>query len=145
MLGCCALMLGFETPPALEWQAALVRDADISWISVNSSKPGRADNPTIVVHSTNRWADANVDLDSARVIAHMCAELGRVTGIDASSAVHRDLHRWRFANADRRSGNTFSVDPERRVAACGDWFVRGRVEAAFTSAHDLVGALRSAL
>ncbi len=42
MQGCFALMLGFEEPPHLPWQAALVHNADISWVSVNSSKPDRS-------------------------------------------------------------------------------------------------------
>ena len=39
MQACFALLLGFESSLDLPWQAALVHDADISWISVNSSKP----------------------------------------------------------------------------------------------------------
>lgn len=89
-------MLGFSAPLDLPWQAAVVRNADISWMSVNSSKPGRADAFTMLVHSTNAWADAHID-DGAN------------------------------------------------LAACGDWFLRGRVEAAFKSAQALAGKLRNRL
>mgnify|MGYP001824661449 FL=1 len=56
MLGCFALMLGFAKPANLPWDAALVRNADISWISVNSSKPARGSAVSLLVHSTNAWA-----------------------------------------------------------------------------------------
>ena len=41
MKGCFSLMLGFDHKLPLEFDAALVRDENISWISMNSSKPGR--------------------------------------------------------------------------------------------------------
>ena len=63
MQGCFALMLAFEQPLELPWQAARVHQADISWVSVNSSKPGRAKEFCLVVHSTNAWADAHIDDD----------------------------------------------------------------------------------
>ncbi|MFN7094048.1 MAG: NAD(P)/FAD-dependent oxidoreductase, partial [Burkholderiales bacterium] len=58
MLGCFALMLGFTHPLDLDFDEALVKNADISCISVNSSKPGRNGLFSVVVHSTNKWAQA---------------------------------------------------------------------------------------
>ncbi|MDX1499278.1 MAG: hypothetical protein R3176_05245, partial [Woeseiaceae bacterium] len=142
MLACYALMLGFDSGPDLPFDAALVRDADISWISVNSSKPGRPPAKSVVVHSTNAWAGAHLEDEPDAVLRHLLAEFARVTGADAGKLAHRDLHRWRFANCGSRPGPTHAVDAGRRLAACGDWFVRGRVEAAFRSAADLVVSLR---
>lgn len=139
MHACYALLLGFEEPPALLWQAALVRDADISWISVNSSKPGRAAPFSLVVHSTNAWADAHVDDDTEAVRHHLAEECREVAGIDAAGATFIDLHRWRYANVDRQDGERYALDAGQRLAMCGDWFVRGRVEGAFTSAKALAG------
>jgi predicted NAD/FAD-dependent oxidoreductase len=143
MHACYALLLGFEAPLDLPWQAALVRDADISWISVNDSKPGRPAAPSLVVHSTNAWANANVDEDTEAVRRHLAAEFGKVTGIDAASATFVDLHRWRYANVDRQNGDLYALDTGHRLAACGDWFVRGRIEGAFSSAKALAGAIRA--
>lgn len=145
MQACCALMLGFERPLHLSWQAALVRDADISWISLNHSKPGRNDACTLVAHSTNAWADKHLDDDPAELKSCLIAECSRVTGADVSTATHQDLHRWRFANVGKQRGDTYYLDAEQRFAACGDWFIRGRVEGAFTSGHALAAALERAL
>lgn len=141
MRACFALLLGFDEPVSLPWHAALVRDADISWISVNSSKPGRPAATSLVVHSTNAWADAHIDDDIETVRQHLVDVFSAVTRIDASSAAHATVHRWRFANVDRQCGDRFALDSQQKLAACGDWFVRGRVEAAFSSASALAERL----
>lgn len=142
MRACFALMLGFASPLELPWQAAVVRDADISWMSVNSSKPGRADAFTMLVHSTNAWADAHIDDDIDSIRAHMLGEASAISGVDLSVADYCDVHRWRFANRDKRGGPEFYIDDDAKLAACGDWLLRGRVEAAFTSGNALASKLR---
>jgi predicted NAD/FAD-dependent oxidoreductase len=141
ILGCFALMLGFAEPLDLQWQAALVRNADISWMSVNSSKPGRKRPFSLVVHSTNAWADAHIEHDVDFVLGHMLDEASMVTGKDLRSAAHRKVHRWRYANIVRQTGPTYFLDCDKQLAACGDWCVRGRIEAAFMSANDLAESL----
>ena len=145
MRACFAMMLGFAEPLELPWQAALVHSADISWVSVNSSKPGRKDAFTLVFHSTNAWADEHVDDDIDSVTGHMLAEASLVTGQDLESAVHCQVHRWRYANIDKQTGSASYVSDELQLAVCGDWLVRGRIEAAFTSAYDLGWQLQDRL
>lgn len=141
MLGCFALMLGMADPLDLPWDAALVRNADISWVSVNSSKPDRNDRPTLVVHSTNAWANAHLDDDLDDVRGHLVEEASRAIGVSLDTASHCELHRWRFANIGKQKAPSFFVDTAQRLAACGDWFVRGRIEAAFSSGARLAEAL----
>lgn len=145
MRGCYALMLGFSAPVPLPWQAALVHRADVSWISVNSSKPGRKAPFTLVVHSTNAWADRHIEDPTDVVLAHMLDEASGVSGVDMRQAVHRQIHRWRYANIDRQTGTPSFIDDEIRLAMCGDWFVRGRIESAFLSATDVSRALLARL
>lgn len=145
MLGCYSLMLGFEQELALDWQAAFVSGADISWISNDSSKPGRPDRYTLLVHSTNRWAEANIDLDDDSVTAYLQQELARVIGLDVSSAEHVALHRWRYANIGRQQGEGFFLDCDQRLAAAGDWCLHGRIESAYLSAWRLAQRLRREL
>ena len=141
MSACFALMLGFGRPLPLDWDAARVKNADISWVSANSSKPGRDNAFTLVVHSTNAWADANLDLDRERVLEHLLDETSAAVGSDVRTAKFIDLQRWRYANIDRQHGVLSHVDPDTQLAACGDWFLRGRVEAAFRSATHLANVL----
>ena len=145
MQGCFSLMLGFEQPLALEFDAALVRGEDISWVSVNSSKPGRATPFCLLIHSTNNWADANFEQDREFVLDYLCQQSSAVLGHDLSKAQHKAVHGWRFANLKKSAGPSHWLDSEQRVGVCGDWFIQGRVEAAFTSgaelAQELIGRL----
>jgi len=143
MRACYALMLGFDRPLNLPWQVALVRGADISWISVNSSKPQRTDRFALVVHSTNAYADANLDTHQSAVQDHLLREVSEVAGIDCGQASYCQLQRWRYANVDKHSGPACLVDAEMQLAGCGDWFRHGRVEAAFSSGLDVAGKLRA--
>lgn len=141
MRACFALMLGFEDRLPFDWDAAHIGNADISWMSVNSAKPGRDTAPSLLVHSTNAWADAHIEDDPDAVTAHLIAAASRVTGHDLSGGQHVALHRWRYANLPKRDGPPALIDPANRLAACGDWCVHGRVEAAFTSAMALADEL----
>jgi renalase len=145
MPGCYALMLGFGEAPELDWDAALIRDAAISWISVDHSKPGRGPGASLLVQASNRWAEANMELADAEVIDRLVAETSRVTGLDVGRADHIALHRWRYANPGRQKGEHSLIDAERRLAAIGDWCIHGRVEAAFLSGLDGAQRIRALL
>ncbi|MEO1167225.1 MAG: FAD-dependent oxidoreductase [Pseudomonadota bacterium] len=145
MRACFALMLGFDAALPFDWNAAHVGNADISWMSVNSAKPGRDTAPSLLVHSTNAWADAHLEDDPGTVTAHLIAEASRISGHDLSGGPHVALHRWRYANLPKRTGPDALIDPANRLAACGDWCIHGRVEAAFASAMALAGALKPLL
>ncbi len=143
MLGCHAVMLGFDTAPDLPFDAAAVSEADISWIALNSSKPGRVSEAAMVVHASNDWSEANLALDDAAVLDHMLGELSRVTGLDARLARHRAVHRWRYANAPYVPSATHWLDAGAGLGAAGDWWIRGRVEFAFESARALLDEFRA--
>ena len=145
MRACFALMLGFDKPLLLPWQAALVSNADISWVSVNSSKPQRSDRFTLVAHSTNAYADTNVDEALSTVQKHLLGEVSAVIGIDCEQASFCQLQRWRYANAEKTSAPAYLLDAEMQLAGCGDWLRHGRVEAAFLSGWELAAKLRSKL
>jgi predicted NAD/FAD-dependent oxidoreductase len=99
----------------------------------------------MLVHSTNAWADAHIDGDIDAILAHMLAEASAIGGVDLRVADYCGVHRWRLANMDKRGGPEFFIDDGANLAACGDWFLRGRVEAAFMSANALASKLRNRL
>ena len=76
MLGCYSLMLGFDEALDLDWDAAQLTGTDISWISVNSSKPGRPDDYSLLVHSNNDWAEEHLDDDVDAVkYEYLCSQV----------------------------------------------------------------------
>jgi predicted NAD/FAD-dependent oxidoreductase len=135
--GCFTLMIGLDTVPELEFEAARVDDEILSFIAVNSTKPGRGGKPALVVHSRNDWAETNLEMDRGEVTEQMLVALTNRTGIDFRQAPWIDLHRWRFANVEQGAGERFLFDPVLGLGACGDWCIGNRVEAAFQSASAL--------
>jgi hypothetical protein len=135
MSACFTLMLGFETDLNLPFESAMIHNDYISWISVNSSKPDRPKDFSMVVQSTNRWANKNLSVSRDVVLKKMIDEASKVADRDLGEAVHIDLHGWRYANAPKRDLSTF-IDHNNRISACGDWCMHGRVESAFLSGRE---------
>ena len=137
MFGCYSLMLGFDEALDLDWDAAQLTGTDISWIAVNNSKPGRSGDYSLLVHSTNDWAEEHLDDDVDTVKEYLCSQVAEIIGQNVYSAQHIDLHRWRYANIPRQDQNTLYIDSESKLAACGDWCKKGRIEEAFRSGFEL--------
>jgi renalase len=135
MVGCFSLMLGFKAAPPLEWDAALISDSDISWVSINSSKPGRARSFSMLVHSTNAWAENHLSDDPHSVISYLSKETTRIIGHDTNHANHIGLHAWRYANIGKQDKSDLLIDYDNRLAACGDWLSHGRIESAFEAGY----------
>jgi len=135
MRACYTLMLGLAQPLKLKFDAAMVKNSPIRWISVNSSKPGRDLPFTLVVHSDNDWAETHLEDDQDEVRHTLLTELQRQLAIDLASPAHIALHRWRYAETSVPAGKNYLIDTRNHLAACGDWCIRGNVEAAFTSAN----------
>jgi len=142
MRACFSLMLGFSKNIPLEFQAAHVIHSDISWIAVNSHKPGRTDRFTLMVHSSEEYSEAHIDDDRETVMQHLMNETSNVIGHDVSIADYKTVHGWRYANNAKRENFHIFLDPDLKLAACGDWCLGGRVEGAFTSTYNLVNAMK---
>lgn len=137
MLGCFALMVGLKEDPKLDFQAALIKESIISWISVNSSKPQRAGGATILVNSRNSWAEENMERDIEEVKELLLEDLVDITKIDREIIDHVGIQRWRYANIGKQKGDSFIFDEKQALGICGDWLIHGRVEAAYQSGGDV--------
>ncbi|MEZ5507973.1 MAG: hypothetical protein R3F38_19215 [Gammaproteobacteria bacterium] len=121
-------MLGFEQDLDLAFDAAHVVNADVSWIAVNSHKPGRSDRFTLVVHSSEQYAATHIDDDREVVMQHLIAETSRIIGRDIGRAAdYKTVHGYRrYANNATRELHKArcSLMTNGRFAACGDWCPR---------------------
>ncbi len=145
MLGCYSLMLGYQQALPIDWDAALVKLTDISWICNNGDKPGRPDQYALLAHATNNWAEANMEMDDSEVTEHLIDQLETITQLSLRHADHISLHRWRYANVKKQDGDLSYVDHENKLAAIGDWCIKGRIESAFQSAQDAANKIRMTL
>jgi len=138
MSSCFSLMLGFEQSFPTEFEAAHVTDSDLSWIALNGHKPKRPDLFTLMVHSSEEYAEAHIDDDRDQVMQYLIAETSRTIECDASTADYKTIHGWRYANNEyKKQKSPPFIDQDLKLAACGDWCLGGLVEGAFTSAYEL--------
>ena len=137
MSGCFALMLGFDMPLDLPWQALKCGIDPVGWIAVNSGKPGRDTATSLLIQSNNDWAETHLEDDPTRIQAVLLSAASELVGQDLSGASHVGLHRWRYAATPEPAGVPFLCDEALKLAACGDWCLGSKVEAAFLSADAL--------
>ena len=141
MRGCSTLMLGFNDSVDIAWEGAIVSNSPIGWIGLDSSKPRRSNNTSLVVQSTGDWGDKLLNAGTSQIEDLMLEELKKISGIDGWLASHRSLHRWRYAGTSKAAGQKYFLDPVGKLAICGDWCIKGRVEGAFKSAEALAKVL----
>jgi predicted NAD/FAD-dependent oxidoreductase len=142
MTGCYTVMIGTHAPLPWHWQAAVVKDSPLGWLAVNHSKPGREGlASSLVVQSTDVWAEAHIDEDVPAMQTLLLEELEALTGWRPAAEDHVATHRWRYAGTATPAGEDCLLDASLRLAACGDWSIGGRVEAAYLSAMALAAKL----
>jgi renalase len=136
--GCFTLMIGFHSPWLKPWMAAKVHGSPIEWIAVNSTKPGRnKDLTAIVVHSRNDWADEHLEDDLQQTQETLVRQFEEVTGIACDKANYLSLHRWKYAIVLENEKTGYHLDPEKNIAATGDWTSASRIEAVWFNAVSL--------
>ncbi|SMC73238.1 FAD-dependent oxidoreductase [Rhizobium sp. RU36D] len=142
MQGCFTLMLTVKTGQDLPDEPLRFDHPVLGWLAVNDTKPGRAKSGHVVLHSNNAWADANLERPPDAVRDDLHAALVTVVDIPGLSQPENvTIHRWRYANVSKPLDRPFILDRERGLAACGDWCIGNRVEAAFVSGLELAHAL----
>jgi predicted NAD/FAD-dependent oxidoreductase len=142
MQPCYALMLGFEQVLDLEWDAAHITHSVLSWVSVNSTKPGRQTSTSLVAMSRNLWAAQHFNQPEHWVIDTLMQALAKVAGNQVLQPKELALKKWHFANAQKSTLKHALIDAQQQLASCGDWCISGRVESAFVSARQLGHALQ---
>jgi predicted NAD/FAD-dependent oxidoreductase len=121
----------------MDFDAAWVKKSILSWISANSSKPGRPEGFSLLINSSNGWADENIEEDLDLVKEKMIDALQKIINFRPNQIEYQNVHRWRYANASLREGQKSLFDANMNLGICGDWLISGRVENAFLSAVDL--------
>ena len=112
---------------------------------MNSAKPGRGGDYSLLVQSNNAWAQDHIEDDQNEVAATLLNAASNLVGLDLGAARHRALHRWRYAATAQPAGVPFLKDDTLKLAACGDWCLGSKIESAFLSADALAKSLADTL
>ncbi|OYQ35914.1 hypothetical protein CHU95_06545 [Niveispirillum lacus] len=145
MAPCWALMLGFDQPLSLSWDAAFVAgaggdDRPLSWIAHDGTKPGRGQRATFVAHASPDWSIRHLEQDADQVGATLLSAFRAATGITGDPAFSA-AHRWRYALPTLPLADGFLWDAALCIGVCGDWCLDARAEAAFVSGARLAAAM----
>jgi hypothetical protein len=134
MQGCWALMLRFEAPLALDFDAAFVNHGPLRWIARDTSKPGREGMETWTLHASAEWSEAHIE-DSADHVA--AALIAAFCALGGAAPLAWSAHRWRYAITDSAVEGGCAWHAGASLGLCGDWLNGGRVEGAWLSGHAL--------
>lgn len=130
---CWALMLGFAHKLDVAFDAAFDNDGPLSWLSRNSSKPGRSGEAWLL-HASPEWSRQHLEDDPAWVAQQLMAAFrARVPSAAAISPVLINAHRWRYALAPAPLQQDCLHDREQNLVVAGDWCAGNRIEGAWTS------------
>lgn len=140
---CWAVMVRYEQPLPLQFDAAFVLDAVVGWAMRDASRPGRVAGERWVLHATANWSGTHLEADAAAVAPEVVEAFHAAAGISAK-VVEMRAHRWRYAlSPGLKAGCLWNAS--QRIGACGDWCADGRIEGAYLSGLALAAELQSAL
>lgn len=134
MRGCWAVMMQFDTPPALDLDAAFINHGPLRWVARNSSKPGRSGAETWLLHATPEWSEDHLE-DTPDVVTAVL--LRAFVALAAPAPERHTTHRWRYADAAPALKMGCAWDSVARIGLCGDWLNGGKVEGAWLSGRAL--------
>lgn len=142
MRPCWAMMLQYDAPLPLAFDAAFVHQGPLRWVARDSSKPGRVGAESWLLHASAEWSAAHVDLAAPEVAALLLAAWAELGG-----AAPRDwsAHRWLYASTWPAHAEACVWDGGLGLGLCGDWLNGGTVEAAWLSGQALARQLAAAL
>ena len=135
-----ALMLRYDAPVSLPFDAAFVNQGPLKWIARDSNKPGRSGQECWLLHATPAWSDAHVEDDADSVAATLLqafAELGGPTPQQWTA------HRWRYAIPEPALEKVCVWDADNGLGLCGDWLNGSKVEGAWVSGKALAQQIAS--
>ena len=141
MRGCWALMLQFDRPVDLPFDAAFVNSGPLRWIARDSSKPGRSPAPEIwLLHAEAEWSEAHLELPPEAAAALMLEAFAALGGPAPQAWT---AQRWRYADTREPLLDGCVWDSALRLGLCGDWLNGGKVEGAWLSGQRLAAQLSS--
>lgn len=138
MRGCWALMLQFEQPAALPFDAAFVNSGPLRWLARDRSKPGRTGAESWLLHASAAWSEAHLERGAEDVAARL---LEAFTALGGPAPAAWTAHRWRYADTEAPLQLGCAWDAALQLGLCGDWLNGGKVEGAWLSGQRLAQAL----
>ncbi len=119
----------------LPWRGIQCLDhAELSWIGLDSSKQIDPVQPTLIVHSSAKFAAAHQHSDDLSAIGQRLLDRAATLADWIAHPEVLQVHRWRYALAQNPLSETFlKARAHAPLWFCGDWCGGDRLEAAYLS------------
>ena len=130
---CLTLMVMVPADQAPPFTTLREPDQPLSWIALDSSKPGRTSRNCWVAQASPDWSRAHLELDADAMVEQMLDLFCARTGFDPATPVYASAHRWRYAAVSKPLGRPFLNANSKPLYFGGDWCLEARVEAAWLS------------
>ncbi|MEM6337960.1 MAG: FAD-dependent oxidoreductase, partial [Bacteroidota bacterium] len=117
----------------LDVDGAFVHDSPLSWVARNTSKPGRPEPETWVLHASPEWSTAHLEEEKDAVAPQLLEAFFEAAGIAPVEPAFATAHRWRYAQVGNPLNEGCLWDQATRLGVAGDWCNGSRVEGAFMS------------
>lgn len=134
MRGSWAVMLRFDQPLDLNFDAAFVNCGPLRWVSCDATKPGRPAGETWLLHASAQWSELHIEDEPQAVAEQLIKAFREIGGSDTHTWA---AHRWRYADTQPPLQVGSLWDPTTRLGVCGDWLNDGKVEGAWLSGQHL--------
>ncbi len=131
---CLALMVGMSPDDDVPSTILPHPSDDLSWVALDSAKPGRPDVPCLVAHASPEWSRRHLEKEMTEIAQRMLPLVTQVLGTRLTEDLpYLSAHRWRYALVSKPLGQPFLVDKTQTLFAGGDWCLGARAEDAWTS------------
>ena len=139
---CLALMVTLPPDADLSFTTWYDPSGHLSWIALDSAKPGRSKAPCLVAHASSDWSLRHLELEMHEIKRHMLPLISEVLGTQLTYDLpYVAAHRWRYALVAKPLGTSFLADTGQSLLAGGDWCLGNRAEDAWTSGKAIAQAL----
>jgi hypothetical protein len=134
MRPCWALMLQYDAPLELPFDALFVNRGPLRWLARDTSKPARSGCETWLLHANADWSEQHLDSEVDSVAAILLAAFVEIGGSPSQTWT---AHRWRYANTEQILVAGCDWSATSGLGICGDWLNGGKVEGAWLSGREL--------
>ncbi|MGM0563309.1 MAG: NAD(P)/FAD-dependent oxidoreductase [Pseudomonadota bacterium] len=135
------VILGYQNPLNLGFDAANLVGSDITWMANNASKPGREGWDVWLLQVGNEWSAQHTEASPEAVIAEMLAAFDCATGRENPVPDLAKAHLWQHSLVINPLACGHLYHERLRLGACGDWCQASRVEGAFQSGASMAERL----
>jgi hypothetical protein len=136
---CWAAMAVFDAPVEADFDAARLETGPLSWISRETSKPGRGGPEAWVLHGSPAWSKTHLEETADEVAQALLTAFADHATFTAPISL--TAHRWRYAQIEQPAGTPFGWAESLGLGVCGDWRLGPRIEYAFASGQALAAAV----